>query len=47
MRFREEIAEGYDDDPICSAGGGNGGAHGMYAANGMVGQAAQFAVKQV
>ncbi|WP_328361435.1 cutinase family protein [Mycobacterium sp. NBC_00419] len=34
------------DDPICSDGGGNGAAHGMYAANGMVGQAAQFAVKQ-
>jgi cutinase len=36
------------DDPICSGGGGgNGAAHGMYADNGMVGQAAQFAVKQV
>jgi cutinase len=35
------------DDPICSANGGDGGAHGMYAANGMVGQAAQFAVKRV
>ncbi|HTY27462.1 MAG TPA: cutinase family protein [Mycobacterium sp.] len=37
-----------DDDPICSdGGGGNGAAHGMYAANGMVGQAAQFAVNRV
>lgn len=35
------------DDPICSASGGNGAAHGMYADNGMVGQAAQFAVKRV
>lgn len=37
-----------NDDPICSDGErGNGAAHGMYAANGMVGQAAQFAVKRV
>ena len=36
-----------DDDPICSGAGGNGGAHRMYAANGMVGQAAQFAVRRV
>ena len=36
-----------DDDPICSGAGGNGSAHGMYAANGMTGQAAQFAVKRV
>jgi cutinase len=35
------------DDPVCSDGGGNGAAHGMYAADGMVGQAAQFAVKRV
>lgn len=34
-------------DPICSDGGNDGAAHGMYAANGMVGQAAQFAVKRV
>ncbi len=34
-------------DPICSDSGNDGGAHGMYAANGMVGQAAQFAVKRV
>ena len=36
-----------DDDPICSGAGGNGASHSMYAANGMVGQAAQFAVKRV
>lgn len=34
------------DDPICSATGNNGAAHGMYADNGMVGEAAQFAVKR-
>jgi len=35
------------DDPICSQGGGNGMAHAMYAMNGMVGQAADFAVRRV
>jgi cutinase len=32
------------DDPVCSPDGGNIGAHGQYVANGMVDQAAQFAV---
>ena len=30
-------------DPVCSAGGGDGNAHNMYAANGLVDQAADFA----
>lgn len=34
------------DDPICSAGG-NSGAHGAYALNGMTEQAATFASRQV
>jgi cutinase len=31
------------DDPVCSPGGGDNGAHGLYAANGMTDQAADFA----
>jgi cutinase len=31
------------EDPICSSDGGDMGAHGLYASNGMVDQAADFA----
>ncbi|MDO3637869.1 cutinase family protein [Mycolicibacterium arseniciresistens] len=32
------------DDPVCSPGGGNNGAHGAYVVNGMVNEAADYAV---
>ncbi|MET0474647.1 MAG: cutinase family protein [Mycobacterium sp.] len=32
------------DDPVCAPGGGNNGAHGMYVADGLTDQAADFAV---
>jgi cutinase len=35
------------NDPVCSPGGGDPGAHGQYAVNGMTQQAADFATKQV
>jgi cutinase len=35
------------EDPVCSAGGGDGGAHGAYGVNGMTDQAADYAVKRV
>lgn len=34
-------------DPVCSPDGGNNGAHGQYAVNGMVNQAAGFATERV
>ncbi len=36
-----------DNDPVCSQGGGDPGAHGAYAVNGMTEQAAGFATQQV
>lgn len=35
------------DDPVCSPTGGNSGAHGAYADNGMTAQAAAFAAEKV
>jgi cutinase len=35
------------EDPICAIGGGDGGAHGLYAVNGMTDQAASFASQRV
>ncbi len=35
------------DDPICSPSGNDGGAHGLYATNGMVEQAADYAAQRV
>jgi len=35
------------EDPICSPSGGDGGAHGLYAVNGMTDQAAGFASQHV
>jgi cutinase len=35
------------DDPICSPGGADNGAHNLYAVNGMTGQAADFAARHV
>lgn len=35
------------DDPICSPGGADNGAHNLYAVNGMTGQAANFAARRV
>jgi cutinase len=35
------------DDPICSPSGADNGAHNLYAVNGMVGQAADFAARYV
>jgi cutinase-like protein len=35
------------DDPVCSPGGTDNGAHTLYAVNGMTGQAANFAARQV
>jgi cutinase len=35
------------NDPICSPGGGDPGAHGLYSVNGMTDQAAQFAAQHV
>jgi cutinase len=35
------------DDPICSPGGSDNGAHNLYAVNGMAGQAADFATRHV
>jgi cutinase len=34
-------------DPVCSSGGGNNGLHGMYIANGLTDQAADFAVSKL
>lgn len=36
-----------DTDPICSPTGNDGGTHGLYAANGMTGQAADFVVQRL
>ncbi|ORX00595.1 hypothetical protein AWC30_15200 [Mycolicibacillus trivialis] len=36
-----------DTDPICSPSGNDGGTHGLYAANGMTGQAADFVVERL
>jgi cutinase len=35
------------DDPICSAGGTDNGAHTLYAVNGLTGQAADFAARRL
>ena len=35
------------EDPICAVGGGDGGAHGLYAVNGMTDQAAGLAAQRV
>jgi cutinase len=35
------------DDPVCSPGGGDNGAHGMYIADGLTDQAADFAAKKL
>ncbi len=35
------------EDPICSPSGNDGGAHGLYATNGMVEQAADYAAQRV
>jgi cutinase len=35
------------EDPVCSPGGGDNGAHGLYADNGMTGQAADFAARGI
>jgi cutinase len=35
------------EDPVCTPGGFDGMAHGSYATNGMVAQAADFAAQQV
>ena len=35
------------EDPICSPGGGDSGAHNLYGVNGMVDQAADFAVRHL
>ena len=35
------------DDPVCSGQGGDPGAHGQYAVNGMADQAATFATDHV
>jgi cutinase len=35
------------EDPVCAPGGIDGMAHGSYAANGMVAQAADFVAQQM
>jgi cutinase len=35
------------NDPVCSTGGGDGNAHNLYAANGLVDQAADFAAGRI
>jgi cutinase len=35
------------EDPICSPGGNDSGAHTQYVANGMTAQAAEFAVRNL
>jgi cutinase len=35
------------DDPVCSPGGSDNGAHGMYIADGLTDQAADFAAKKL
>ncbi len=35
------------EDPICSPGGSDNGAHTLYAVNGLTGQAADFAARRL
>jgi cutinase len=35
------------DDPVCAPGGGNNGAHGLYVADGLTDQAADFVASKL
>jgi cutinase len=35
------------EDPVCSPDGNDSGAHGLYAVNGMAGQAVDFAARRL
>jgi cutinase len=41
------IEQCIQDDPVCSPGGENTGAHGMYIADGLTDQAADFVVNKL